>query len=677
MLTELLAMTLGAPAAVQPSPERPEAVEQGEIVVTGERSRRSLRDTASSVEVITRGQIESASADRIEQILELVPNVQVSSGSEGPTIRGQDTTGPSRDLYAFLGGTRPRTTLIVDGRAVTFNEFIFGSTPLWDVSKVEVFRTPQTTTQGRNSIAGAIFVTTEAPTFTPEYRVRALAGNLRMRQVSAVASGPLVPDELAWRVAGDLRYSRTSSDIADRLEGADPNHDVYGLIRLKLLAKPRALPDVRLALSYTHNQSQAPQIEGVRAPFRQRRDPLAGYGTFRSTVDSLTANIGYQTDGLAVDGVLSGGDSRFRRFAPPGLGETQIHSRDWAGEAVTNWSPNDRLKMVGGISGYGASFRQYINLSQLIGEGTFRDRQASTGVFGEGSFTLAPRVTLTAGLRYQQDSQRRIGSLGEGGKTIALDFDRTFHAWLPKLSIAYEPGTATKVGILIQRAYNPGGTTLRFDTGAADNFGAESLWNYELFARADLLGGGLRLSTNLFYYDQRNAQRAQPITIIAPTGAPVTFANLFNVPKAHSYGAEASASWRFSPRLSVRAALGLLRTRVDDAGDAPAFDGGQFQRSPKFSASAAFEWRPVDRLQLSAQLHHNSGYFSDEVNSVARRIGGWTSLDARAEWDTGRYRLFGYARNVFDKFYLTYLFTPTSGTAGDPREVGVGIEARF
>ena len=65
------------------------------IIVTGERVKRSLRDTASSVSVVSRRDIEAASADRVEQMLELVPNVQLGDGGEGPTIRGQDTTGAS------------------------------------------------------------------------------------------------------------------------------------------------------------------------------------------------------------------------------------------------------------------------------------------------------------------------------------------------------------------------------------------------------------------------------------------------------------------------------------------------------------------------------------------------------------------------------------------------------
>ena len=662
-----------AMAAAQAAALPPES-----IVVTGERVKRTTRATASSVEVVTRRQIEGASADRVEQILELIPNVQISSGGEGPTIRGQDTTGPTRDLPAFLGGTRPRTTLIVDGRAVSFNEFVFGTSPLWDVERIEVFRTPQTTTQGRNSIAGAIFVTTADPSFTPEYRVRGIVGDARTRQLSVAASGALVPGQVAWRLAGDYRASRSSSRIADVVAGANPNRDRYGLLRFKLLATPTALPGARVELSVAHTQSKSPQVEGVRAPFRARRDPVDGYGTFHTNVDSATASFAYDDGGgLGLSAVLTGGDSRARRFAPVGLGVSQIRSRDWSGEAVANWTPDSSVKLVGGLSHYHAGLRQFIDLSQLSGVGEFRDRQDSSGLFGEANWTLLPKATLTTGLRYQRDRQVRTGALGTRTGGIPLDYERTFEAWLPKLSLAYDFSRQVRAGVLVQRAYNPGGTTLRFDTGAADNFDPEKLWDFELFARASMLGDALQLSGNLFYYDQRDAQRANPIAIVAPTGALVTFADLFNVPKARSYGLEASVDWRATRRLSARAGLGLLRTRITDAGTARAFDGKEFQRSPRLSASVAVDWRPVDRLRLTAQVRHNSGYFSDDLETSSRRVDGWTKLDARAEWDTGRFRLFGYARNVFDKFYLTYLFGPTFGTAGDPRELGVGIEAAF
>ena len=77
--------------------------------------------------------------------------------------------------------TRPRVTLQVDGRAVGYNEFVFGTAPLWDVSQVEVFRSPQTTTQGRNAIAGSIFINTRDPTYAWEGKGRLIVGDRDLR----------------------------------------------------------------------------------------------------------------------------------------------------------------------------------------------------------------------------------------------------------------------------------------------------------------------------------------------------------------------------------------------------------------------------------------------------------------------------------------------------------------
>ena len=652
---------------------------EGEIVVTGERSARSLRETAASVAVISRAQIEkSAGSDRIEQILEQIPNVQISSGGEAPTIRGQDTTGPTRDLPAFLGGTRPRTTLVVDGRPVGFNEFVFGVAPLWDVSRIEVFRSPQTTTQGQNSIAGAIFIETADPTFSPQLRARAIVGNFHTGQLS-VAGSASVSDHVAVRVAGDLRYSRTSSKMKDLAVGADPNHDAYGLLRIKLLAQPPSLPGSRLELSYSHVQSQMPQIEGVRPPFEGRRDRNATYGVFRTNIDSLTGRMSIPLNGdIAVDLTLSGGDSRIQRFAPDGLGQTRIEGSDWLAESILNWSGSERIKAIMGLSYRGARLDQFIDLSRLSGVGRFDDDQTAFGLFGELNWAPLPRLHLTAGLRYQHDSQKRDGVLETSTSPIPLDYDRAFRAWLPKLSLAYDLTEDIRVGALIQKAYNPGGTTLRFDTGQPDLFEDESLWDYELFARAAFLDGKLTAHLNIFYYAMKDAQRARPIAIMAPSSSIVTFADLFNVDRARSKGGELSLGWQPNSRISMNVGVGYLDTKITDAEAAYGqYENREFQRSPHFTASGNIEWKPVGKLTLSGQVRHNSGYFSEDLNFANRRVEGWTKVDARAAYDFGHVQIYGYVRNLFDNFYLTYLFNETLATAGEPREFGVGLDARF
>ena len=670
-----LAMALWAAAA---GPVIPPQANADTIVITGERTKRSLKETSSSVSVATSRDIQAASADRVSDLLQLVPNVQLGGGSEGPSIRGQDTTGALQALPAFLGGNRPRTTVIVDGRRTTYNEFVFSTVPTWDLDRIEVFRSPQATTQGQNSIAGAIFVYTEDPSFEPEAALRASIGNFGMRQVSAMVTAPL-SSEVAVRAAGDFRYARTTSHITDRIEGGDPNHDVYGVARVKLLVQPRALPDTRLLVTYTHNQSQKPQLLGLTPPFRERRDTSGQYGTFRINVDAITANLSQQlAQDLSANITVTGGDSVSRRLAPAHFGEALNKGRDWSAEGVVNWAPSDSRRAVAGISRTHVRLKQAIDLSLLDGAiGKFSDRQDSIGLFGEASMALVPRLTLTTGLRYQEDRQERDGALATNFGTIPLTYDRTFRAWLPKVLLAYDFKPDVRAGLMVQRAYNPGGTTLRFDNARPDEFEAERLWDYELFVRARL-AQGITAAANVFYYDMRNAQRLKAISIRTPLGRRVGFADLFNAPKARGYGAEAELSWRIGPPLSVRASAGLLCTRLIDAGpDYPEFSGNEFARSPHFSGALAVDWNAAPRLRLSGQLRYRSAYYGDEVNSDLVRVPGAALVNVRGEYVVGRATVFAYARNLFDKFVLIDRVGDDSATAEAPREVGIGVETRF
>jgi outer membrane receptor protein involved in Fe transport len=350
-----------------------------EIIVTGERNRRSLFETPSSVAVVSGAELEDQpELSNVEEWLASVPNVQGGSGSQGPTIRGQDSTGVLQGVPAFLGGARPRVTLQVDGRAVGSNEFLFGAAPLWDVRRVELFRSPQTTTQGRNSIGGAIFVTTNHPTFNWESSARMLTGSFGTQDAAAVLSGPVVGDRIAFRLAGQLRVGRSSVDTADRLLDADPNRTHLGLLRLKLLAYPGAAKRVRLELTLVHQKTQLPQTETVRPPFRRRRDPVGAFGTFATRLNSATATASYTPDArFDAAATIAFGDAHIRRYAPPGLGETVTRSRDASAEAIARWHDQRGRHLLLGGSLVQTRLHQHIDLSRLIGIGDFDDVQAS------------------------------------------------------------------------------------------------------------------------------------------------------------------------------------------------------------------------------------------------------------------------------------------------------------
>jgi outer membrane receptor protein involved in Fe transport len=682
----LLGAFLIAAAEASATPAQLPTDKAEEIIVTGERAKRSLKDTPSSVQVLDKRDMDRMAApDRIQNILALVPNLLVVTSRDPPNIRGQSGIGVLAGLPAFLGGARPRTVMQIDGRTLTFNEFVNSSEGLWDVDHVEVFRSPQTTTQGVNSIAGAIFIHTADPTYTFEGRARMIGGEWRRRQASAVVSGPLVGDQLAFRVSGDVYQAHSSTTMRGPVVGASNlNVDHYWTARAKLLAEPMAVPGLKVLTIYAHTHSQAPQGELAQTPFRKRRDDNYVFGYMKSDVDSVTSLITYDlAGGLESRTTLSWGRSHFRRLAPDGFGQTQFHAHDESAETVLEWKPAGPLTAVGGVSFQQLHLDQSINLELVhLGIGSFKDAQRSGGIFGELTWRATDRLSLIAGGRYQSDSKRRIGLLSMT-PVLPLNYDKTTHAFLPKASAAYDVSADVRVGVLVQRAYNPGGTTLDPEHHKQLDFKPEYLWDFEAFTRASLLGGRINVNGNLFYNAMRDAQRELDFDLNAGGPAPVGLLQIISEPRARTYGAELEVTAKLSSRLTVQGGIGLLDSKVTKAIAAnDPFRGKEFGGAPHFTGTAGVEWEPVRKLHLSTQIHRVAGFEGDDAENPLFRTPGWTTVDARAGWDAGRFRLFAYAQNLFNTFRVLAFTGPRDDPevhAGliEPREVGVGVEGRF
>jgi iron complex outermembrane recepter protein len=670
----LCATILPSAAWSQVAPDADEA-RQGEIIVTGERVARGVKETSSSVVVETAERLDERSLDNINGLLGQLPNIQLGSDDQGPSIRGQDTTGPLLGADAFLGGSRPRSTVQIDGRAVGFNEFIYGLSSLWDVERVEVFRTPQTTTQGRNSIAGAIFIKTFDPSFEPEARVRGLIGNYDTHQLSGMVSGPIVDDQIAARATFDWRRKKSwvRFDGPDFDFGYDERADNFTNGRVKFLIKPASLPDFRLDIGYTHLETESPQGQVVLPPFEARTyNDVGGY--WRTNIDAITGTASYgNRDAVLVTLTPSYSQSRVTRLSSPGQGNALVQTKEFTFEGIVSAKLNENVSLLGGLYHLNTDQSEFIDLSAFLGLGNFTDKQKSLGLFGEVAIKPFSRLTLTGGLRYQRDRQDRVGSLD----VFAVDYQRSFDALLPKVALAYEVSDRVNVGVLAQRAFNPGGTTISFNTGLQDEFEAETLWNYEAYIRAGLTAG-VQLNANIFYTDFNNAQRTTTTVTTNPLGEVIFEAEVGNVPSARSYGVEVELDARVTPRFNLRAGLGLLNTKITETPDPlDPIRGGQFARAPKLSVSAGFDWQPVDGLRLDAQVRTNGRYFSDDANTPSLRIAGSTNVDAKISYEWKGITASAYVRNAFNDFALTNLFAADFGAANDPRNYGISLEAKF
>lgn len=150
MIAALLSSISMSTAAAAVEIASADAIEK--ITVYGEKIERSLKDTTSSVSVIDKETLDSGQYQSISNALSEIPNVVVLTGSV-PDIRGVSGNGSASGFNSFTGGARARVSTLIDGVAEPFVADLTGDTGLWDIQQIEIFRGPQSTINGRNSIS--------------------------------------------------------------------------------------------------------------------------------------------------------------------------------------------------------------------------------------------------------------------------------------------------------------------------------------------------------------------------------------------------------------------------------------------------------------------------------------------------------------------------------------------
>lgn len=676
-------ITLLAAAPLQALEAAPGTVTLDTVVITGDNITRDLMDTASSVSVVTAEELEKEKPGKqeVRGVLAGTPNVIYTDSVSTPVIRGQDAQGPHTGANAFFAGSVPRATINLDGHYLSYNELYFGATSTWDVDSIEVFRGPQTTAQGANAIAGAIIVNTKDPSFAREGAWRLEGGNYNQRAASFMWSAPL-SEELAARVSLDYAARDSFIDYVSPTFVQNPiGQDFLNAnARVKLLWEPTEIQGLSAKLTYSHSRMKRPSAEGASEPYDKLQSIATWMPGWDQTTDTAILDVDYDLGG----GVVVNSKTQYstsdveRRIGQVNMGDADVSQDNYSNESKLSFgTAEDRLSGVVGI--YVAATDQDEWLEQG-GESTFRDKKTNLGLYGEMNWRMDDRWTLSAGLRYQRDHIRRRGEVSPFFANSDVDYDETFDILLPKLTLAYQVTPDWNVGALVSKGYNPGGVSLDFGYSREwTEFDAETVWNYELFTRAELLDGRLMLTGNLFTMDYSNAQHNIPHLVDG-----ITYLQTVNAQDARAYGLELGADWRATEALTLRGSLGLLHTEFERFDQMPDYVGNEFARAPGKMLTLGASWDVSDRLNLGGQVRYVDGYYSNTANTPAYAVDAITLVDVNASYKVNdRVELYGYVNNLFDE-RSPVLLEPargnvvfTQGSMSAPRMAGIGIRGTF
>jgi len=263
----LLTAMAAAGTTARAQDERPDAVPEreeasragamgGDIVVTARKREEKAQDIPIAISAFSGDAIAARGIEKVDGIATITPNMTFQNN---PSFGG---AGSSAAIYIrgigqkeFLPTTEPGVGVYVDGVYVARS--VGALLDLVDVERVEILRGPQGTLFGRNTIGGALSITTRKPDDRLGMNGQLTVGRYERIDAKVSANIPLT-DTLFTKVsAASFRRNGYVAHLADgrRLGNVDT---LTGRIDLRWQASP--VLEVNLAVEGTRDRSNGPAL---------------------------------------------------------------------------------------------------------------------------------------------------------------------------------------------------------------------------------------------------------------------------------------------------------------------------------------------------------------------------------------------------------------------------------
>ena len=730
-LTALASPTLAAAAAAATA----DAGAITELVVTAERRSESILQVPVAVSAVSGEDFAAQHAGHLSDLSQTMPNVEISSvhgnALTDVVIRG---IGVAND---FSVNQASPVGIYLDDSYMASR--VFSGAQAFDLERVEVLRGPQDTLFGRNTTGGLVNFITRRPDLDGDNgRIEAGYGAYNDVRLQAAAEHTFAPDVFGVRVAGT--FQRHDGYYHNIVVGQpDPENLNTAAGRIEARWKPAEWLDV-LAKGYGQRDDNRQWNGRIKLVGAAREIPEGRYdvdmtpGTLKSSsAGASLKTVADLSNGWALTQLASYDHGRLRldtidldgRSTGPTVAGFTSESQD-ARFNQTNAElrlnhDGPKLKLAVGAY-YGRDEvddqERYDLFTSLPVSPRFRYEQVrvSKAVFAQADYTLAPRLTLTGGVRFTHDANEYrkghadvavpvvpggiINTLPGSGSplcpglvcpdVVQPTLKGSDDAVTGRLALKY----AFAGGQMVYASYNHG-----YRGGAYNGIAylsaaqlayvkPETVDAYEVGAKGRFLDGRALVSAALFYNDYRDQQVNFVRSETTPLG-PFPVNILDNVPKAVTKGAEFEAALAVTDAFRLRGTLAVLKATYDRnaivAGEDLAHN--RLPYAPRLSGSIGFDWT-LGRVWngdvvLAPTVVHSGGYFYDPTNTPDVHTSGFTRVNATLGWEAAPYAVRLWTNNLFNEKYNTYALDLSANTGNyfyvgaPPRTFGVSVSRDF
>jgi len=709
--------------------QAPERTILEEIVVTAQRREENIQDVPISVTALRGERLESlfSGGEDVRALASRVPSLyaESSNGRLAPRFYMRGLGNSDFDLAASQS-----VSVIVD--EVVQENVILKSFPLFDLDRVEVLRGPQGTLFGRNTPAGIVKFETRKPTAEAGGYVSATVGSLGTLNFEAAGGGSMNDsDTLLARIS---LFSQNRDDWIDN--GFTGESDALGgfsenAFRLQLLAQPT---DTFSALFNLHGRNLS---NGTASVFRanilttgsnslndnfdrdrvffdggnnnpQEADAIGG--SIRLDFDfgnemTLTSVSSYESvDNRSLGDIDGGFGAAFLPEMGPGFipfpSETQDGLDDL--EQITQEfrlasNASDRMFWQAGVFWFDSDFSVQ-TWPFFVPPTTVRHENTSWAVFGQLSFDLTDRTTLTGGVRYTDDD-KDMTTPDTPNPQPAVSVSDEQVSW--DLSLTYAPNDDLNFFGRVASGFRApsiqGRNIAFFDPNPFSVADSETILSTEVGFKSTLTDR-VRLNGSVYYYTIDDMQ-------LSAIGGNTNSNVLVNADKGIGMGVDVDTEILFSDNFVMTFGGSYNDTEIDDPNlvtatcgsgqctvldplDGSGFailDGNSFPQAPEFMLNVTARYSTAvngnDELYVLADfvnqgdtnffLYKSAEYHTGSIHETGLRA-GYIGND-------GQWELSAFARNLTDEENLKggIDFNNNTGFVNEPRIFGLNFRMNF
>lgn len=529
------------------------------IVVTSQRRTQSLQEVPISVTAFSSEDLEKENILEARDYLSQTPNVSFSedggagSRSVNISIRGVSNVGLGEVVTANSIGFYIDELNVGSVSTGTINP------QLQDMERIEVLRGPQGTYFGRNSLGGALNISTKLPDDELYGEFSFSAGSFDTFGGEGIFNLP-ISEKLMLR--GVYSYNESDGEV----ENVNPDGSDLGFEHTSGRIALRALPTdeltIDLSVTYT-NEDEGGDITvptGVlnldtqsifgaefkaieEFAFYPQNDSKVNrnlveindneftivnlrvaydfkdfeFKSITGIIDSATSRA-FDLDSTSIDALRRFNEYEASSFSQEfRLQSTAVREVDWTvglfyaeddieqfnsvqAGADTSYTDPKTGEVIGLLPPIPTGFR--------INENNRVFKTESIALFGETVWHMNNKFDITLGARYTQDKIKNHAFDRFGFESPVPDSkgNVSFNDFSPKVVVKYTANDDLNVYASVSQGYKTGGIDFSNNGGEASNFKPEELTNYEVGFKSSLLDNRVSISAALFYLDWTNLQ---------------------------------------------------------------------------------------------------------------------------------------------------------------------------